>query len=209
MIVGVDQIASQLNRLSLALNQLNIPSWVQDANAHNTCTQRLLNDLQKPRLSRVHMIWLLPHPLPLLSCQQARPATHRKTEKERQLCSREGEERVGEEPNLKLQESLVLYKSFITLCLYIKVDSWKKSRKKLQIGSKNFNVYGFHVAVINGAGLYQKRENLVALNQVLIVHIPFVKHCKLIVLYICICTYVYDHLPIHTFICARWSKISW
>ncbi len=46
-------------------------------------------------------------------------ATHRKTEKERQLADGRrggGRERVAEEPNHTIaQESLVLYKSFITL----------------------------------------------------------------------------------------------
>jgi hypothetical protein len=46
------------------------------------------------------MIWLLPHPLVTthisFSRQKARPATHRKTEKERQLVEWEG---VGKEPN--------------------------------------------------------------------------------------------------------------
>ncbi len=48
-----------------------------------TPTQRVYN-LQRARLSRGRIIWLLanPHPLPLPR-QYARPATHRKTEKER------------------------------------------------------------------------------------------------------------------------------
>jgi hypothetical protein len=45
------------------------------------------------------MIWLLSHPLPRLSRHEARPTTHRKTEKERQLAARRRGKRVGEEPN--------------------------------------------------------------------------------------------------------------
>jgi hypothetical protein len=43
------------------------------------------------------MLWLLP-PAPL-SRQKARPATHCKTEKERQLADGKGREEMGEEPN--------------------------------------------------------------------------------------------------------------
>ncbi len=43
-------------------------------------------------------ILLLVHPLPL-SRQKGRPATHRKTEKERQLAHGRGGKGVGEEPN--------------------------------------------------------------------------------------------------------------
>ena len=43
------------------------------------------------------VIWLIPHPLPR-SHQQSRPATHRKTEEERQYAGRRVE-LVGEEPN--------------------------------------------------------------------------------------------------------------
>jgi hypothetical protein len=46
-------------------------------------------------LSRGRMIWFLTQPL---SRQQAGPATHRKTEKERELADGRGEE-GGEEPN--------------------------------------------------------------------------------------------------------------
>jgi hypothetical protein len=44
------------------------------------------------------MIWL-PQPPPSLSRQLAPPATHRKTEKERQVADSRGMERAGEEPN--------------------------------------------------------------------------------------------------------------
>jgi hypothetical protein len=46
------------------------------------------------QISRDPMIWLNTHPLSPLSRRQARPATHKKTEKERQP-----RERVDEEPN--------------------------------------------------------------------------------------------------------------
>ncbi len=59
-------------------------------------------------LSRGRMIWLLPHPLPSPhSRQEARPLTHWKTEKERQLA--DGSQII------RPQESMVLYKSFNTL----------------------------------------------------------------------------------------------
>ncbi len=49
----------------------------------NCQSQRILICLQRTRISRRRRtIWLLPQPL---SRQKARPATHRKTEKERQL----------------------------------------------------------------------------------------------------------------------------
>jgi hypothetical protein len=40
------------------------------------------------------MIWLLPHPLPPL--RYIRPATNRKTEKQRQLAEERGREGMGE-----------------------------------------------------------------------------------------------------------------
>jgi hypothetical protein len=48
--------------------------------------QRVLNDLKRARLFRGLMIWLLALPPFPLSRQKARPPTHRKTEKERQLA---------------------------------------------------------------------------------------------------------------------------
>jgi hypothetical protein len=51
-------------------------------------------------------------PLPTLSRQKARPAIHRKTEKERQLAEGEG---VGKEPIHTMRESLVLFQSFNTI----------------------------------------------------------------------------------------------
>jgi hypothetical protein len=55
----------------------NIPEYGQ---------QRVFNDLQRGRPSRCRMIWLLAHPLPPV----VRPATQRKTEKERQLADGRG-----------------------------------------------------------------------------------------------------------------------
>jgi hypothetical protein len=57
--------------------------------------QRVLNDLERNRLSCFRMIWLLPHPF---SLQQTRTtaATHSKTERLRQLGWGEGD---GKEPN--------------------------------------------------------------------------------------------------------------
>jgi hypothetical protein len=56
-----------------------------------TQIQRLLNDLYGTMLSRSRMICLLPHPSPSpLSRQEARPAIHRKTEKDRQLADGRG-----------------------------------------------------------------------------------------------------------------------
>jgi len=55
------------------------------------------------------MIWLLPHGLPPFPVTKlARPATHRKTEKERQLADRRGGERAGEEQIIRRRGSLVL-----------------------------------------------------------------------------------------------------
>jgi hypothetical protein len=62
------------------------------------------------------VIWLIPHPLPR-SHQQSRPATHRKTEEERQLA--EGKGRVGREWGrrqiIRCRERQVLYNSFNTV----------------------------------------------------------------------------------------------
>ncbi len=77
-----------------------IDCFVQSENMKNqfylavySGNQKVLNDL-RTRLSRRCVIWLLPHPsLPL-------PATHRKTEKERQLADgRRGGVGVWKEPN--------------------------------------------------------------------------------------------------------------
>jgi hypothetical protein len=68
------------------------------------------NYLSKARLSLCGMIWLLAHPSPR---QKARPATHRKTEKERQIDDgRVGERGEGggdEEPNHTIARNLFLY----------------------------------------------------------------------------------------------------
>jgi hypothetical protein len=62
------------------------------------------------------MIWLLAHPLPPSAVSKLDPATHRKTEKERQLADGRGGKGAGEEPNHMTAKSLVLFKSFNTLC---------------------------------------------------------------------------------------------
>jgi hypothetical protein len=71
-------------------------------------TQRVLNDLQRVRLSGGRMIWLLAHPLPHrpLYHQQAGPATHRKTEKEKQFAAERGGEGV------MISDALVLNRLF-------------------------------------------------------------------------------------------------
>jgi hypothetical protein len=74
-------------------------------------TQKVLNDLKKARLSR-----LPPSPL---SRQKARPATHRKTEKERQnLLTGEGRRGWARSRIMRPQDSLRLYRPFNTLCAY-------------------------------------------------------------------------------------------
>ncbi len=52
--------------------------------------QRILKGLQRNRLSRRRMIWLLSPPFPTLSRQEAQPETQRKTEKERPLAYERG-----------------------------------------------------------------------------------------------------------------------
>ncbi len=78
-------------------------------------TQRAINGLSRTRLSRRRMIGSFPL-LSHLYRQGARPATHRKTEKERKLAERRGG--GGRSIILLRRESLVLYKSFNTLYPY-------------------------------------------------------------------------------------------
>ncbi len=61
------------------------------------------------------MIWLLALPPFHLSRQKARPPTHRKTEKERQLADGRGRKGWARSRILKPQVRLALYKSFSTL----------------------------------------------------------------------------------------------
>jgi hypothetical protein len=61
------------------------------------------------------MIWLLALPPFPLSRQKARPPTHRKTEKERQLADGRRGRRWARSRIIKPQERLVLYKPFNTL----------------------------------------------------------------------------------------------
>ncbi len=69
----------------------------------------------RARLSHGRIIWLLPHPFPpLLSPLKA---THRKTEKERQVADgRGGGWRRARSRIIRPQESLALYKSFNNIC---------------------------------------------------------------------------------------------
>jgi hypothetical protein len=78
-----------------------------------TGRQRVLKDYQcieEQAFSLSGMIWLLLHTL-APSSVLARTATHRKTEKKRQLADVRGSEGVGEEPDrTTARESLILYK---------------------------------------------------------------------------------------------------
>jgi hypothetical protein len=76
--------------------------------------QRVLNDLQRSRLSRGLMILLLPQPLTL---SRHRRHTGR-LKKERQLADGIGGEGWGRSQIIRPQESLVLYISFNTLWSY-------------------------------------------------------------------------------------------
>jgi len=87
------------------------PRWIDTYTRH----QRVLNDLQRARLFRGRKIWFFAHPLLHLSRQKTRPATHRKTEKERHLADGRGGGWARSRIILQ-QECLVLYKSFNTLC---------------------------------------------------------------------------------------------
>ncbi len=69
-------------------------------------------------LSRGRIIWLLAHPIPALSRQKAWPATHRKTEKERQVAEGRGGRGWARSRIILPQKSLALYKSFNSLGLY-------------------------------------------------------------------------------------------
>ncbi len=66
-------------------------------------------------------LWFGSSPTPSpLSCQKARPATHRKTKKERQNGKRGGGREVSYKSRIVWpQESLILYGSFSTLCFVI------------------------------------------------------------------------------------------
>jgi hypothetical protein len=72
------------------------------------------------------MIWLLPHPLPL-SDEKVRPATHRKTEKEKQINLLTG--RRGEGGAKSYDEILLLYKLFNILWVETKTKRAGRTRK--------------------------------------------------------------------------------
>jgi hypothetical protein len=68
--------------------------------------QRVLNELQRIRLLRNRMIWLLPYPSPSPVSNLDR--TCRKTEKrDNLLCWWERGEGAGEEPNLRRQREIL------------------------------------------------------------------------------------------------------
>ncbi len=67
-----------------------------------------------------------PNPSPI-SCQKARPATHRKTKKERQNGERGGGEGLAKSLIVWPQESLVLYKSINKLSFFL----WGYSVRKI------------------------------------------------------------------------------
>jgi hypothetical protein len=76
--------------------------------------QRVMKDLYWTGLSRRGMIWLLPHPL-RLSLQQVVSLSQSSCVSLVKLTEGKGGG-VGEAPNNIMRESLVLYKSFNTLC---------------------------------------------------------------------------------------------
>jgi hypothetical protein len=60
--------------------------------------QRMLNDIQRTRLSRGRKLWHLAHPLPPVPSVSS-TCDSEETEKERQLTNRRGGKGIGEEPN--------------------------------------------------------------------------------------------------------------
>jgi hypothetical protein len=78
--------------------------------------------LAVPAVYDLVLLYPLSPPLPAVSST----ATHRKTEKERQLADGRGGRGWGEEQNHTTAESLVLYKSYSTLSSYsfIGHESW-------------------------------------------------------------------------------------
>ncbi len=97
--------------LLLLLYNSTYMQWIRPAQADVRAwlfalMQRGLNDLQRTRLSRRHMIWLLPHPLPSPVSKLDRRHTGRLRKRDNLLTEEGGRRR----------ESLVFYKSFNTLC---------------------------------------------------------------------------------------------
>ncbi len=88
--------------------------------------QRVLNDLQRPRLFRGRrVIWLLAHPLPPSPVSKLDWRHTRRQRKRDKLLIGEGGKGVSEEPNHKTsrkQKSLLLYISFDTLCFDSNLD---------------------------------------------------------------------------------------
>ncbi len=76
-------------------------------------SQKVLNDLSRTMFSRCHMVWLLPHPIPLAPSAIYLSFSIFLCVAGRAYLWEKG--RLVDEPIIRRRESLVAYKSFITL----------------------------------------------------------------------------------------------
>ncbi len=123
MVYGLWLIGGNCEKLLEGVNKEERRVCCRLIRVHHPLSQRVLNDLKGTRFSRRHMIWLLPNPLLPFLRQQVVSLSQSSFVSQVELILTGDGSRSQSNDNCETAESLVLYKSFNTLCPQLSVIS--------------------------------------------------------------------------------------